>query len=323
MGSLANSLCNHRISAGFEDNARWCHGAEPANWGVDEDSVTLCSRECITDNYSACHDESELRCPSRISVTEFVLPMKIHFRHCWLFSGVPWRNTQHSRGRSEPLTDRELVRCNRILMTGDEPELCSQVHCENLACRGEMKAFWLTTGAQLVRVDRPSEDIKFRYIRERNLRVGMSLWTSNPELCGQTMRAASAAHENLIRICGEAALFSRGKFYNVYANYPLPINTERERRACSDSHWLEEKDICATEIRNGQELLVELQPLYAEYFSFIMDNSTSDTLKERVTLLGAQWLIEEDRSELLFSLDIKRNWLKRMALRLALFLSVS
>lgn len=140
-------------------------------------------------------------------------------------------------------------------------------------------------------------------------------------MCGQTLREARVAHNNLVRICVQAAMFSRGKFYNLYAKYPLP--TECTQTPDSDRTWIVEKDIRTVEIRTGKELLIELQPLYIAYFSLITNMSTSNALKDRVSLLGAQWMIEEERSELMFSLDIKHSWLKRTAVKLALLLSVS
>lgn len=148
-----------------------------------------------------------------------------------------------------------------------------------MAYEQDMKAFWLTTDGRLVYVDRLSEDSKFRYLRQRHLRVVLSLWTTNPELCVHAIRASGSAHHNLIKIFGEAARLSQGRFYNLYANYPLP--TRRE------GHW---------EVRNGGELLLKLQPLYAAYFSFITDNCTFKKLRKRVLLLGAQWLVQEDSS---------------------------
>ena len=116
---------------------------------------------------------------------------------------------------------------------------------------------------------------------------------------------------------------SQGRFYNVYAKYPLPINTNGVLDVSFEVHGVQEMDIDAKEIRNGQALLIELHPLYTEYLSFITDSSTVPKLKERVWLLGAQWLVEQDLSELQFSLNQKRNWLARMFTRLALFLTMS
>lgn len=225
---------------------------------------------------------------------------------------------------TEPSTDRELVCFNRLLMTDETPTLCSQVYCDKNGYQHQtMKAFWLTTDGRLVHVDRASEDIKFRYLRQQNLRVALSLWTTNPELCGQTMRDSALAHNNLIRICGEAARLSQGRFYNLYANYPLPINDIDGRRngPLPDIPTVDENTIDAKETRFGGELLLELQPLYASYFSFITDTSTSETLKAKVALLDAQWLVKEDCSELLFSLDLRTNLFTRIAIMLALALA--
>lgn len=61
---------------------------------------------------------------------------------------------------------------------------------------------------------------------------------------------------------------------------------------------MDEKETDTKEIQSDGELLLELQPLYTAYFSFVMDDSTSDKLRERVSLLGAKWLVQEDCSEL-------------------------
>lgn len=249
--------------------------------------------------------------------------MKIHFRYCWLFSGVPWHNTKRLGNRTQPLTDQELRRLNRALMTGEESELCSQVWCcDNIAYQQDMKAFWLTTDGRLVCVDRVSEDVKFRRLRRQNMHVALSLWTTSPDLCGQTMRTSESAHDNLIALCGDAARLSQGRFYNLYANYPLPINTEGERYDSLDVPTVPERDIYAKEIRSGGVLLLELQPLYTAYFGFVADSSACEKLRERVSLLGARWLVREDCSELQFSLNLSRNWFTRMLIRLALFLAV-
>lgn len=267
-----------------------------------------------------CHTEKERAGPSRSTLTEFVLPLKIHFRYCWLFSGVPRRDTTRPGNRTVPLTDRELLYVNRTLMTGEESELCTRLYSDEMAYRQDMRAFWLTTDGRLVLVDQLCEDVKFRRLRQKNLRIALSLWTTDPELCGQTMRASTVAHGNLVTICGEAARLSPGRFHNLYANYPLPVNSDAEQNVSSELLWLDEKTFRAREIRNGSDLLLELQSLYTAYFTFLSDNSTSDVLDERVSLLGARWLVQEDRSELQFSLNLRRNWITRMVVRLALFL---
>ena len=289
------------------------------NWSSGEDeSVILCPRECITDG-SMCLPDKEQESPSQSTVMEFVLPLKIHFRYCWLYTGVPWHNTRRLGNRTEQLTEREWRHLNRTLMAHENAELCSQV-CSD---QQDMKAFWLTADGRLVYVDRLAEDIEFRRLRQQNLRVALSLWTSNPDLCGPAMKASALAHANLTIICGEAMSLSQGRFYNVYAKYPLPINTNGVLDVSFEVHGVQEMDIDAKEIRNGQALLIELHPLYTEYLSFITDSSTVPKLKERVWLLGAQWLVEQDLSELQFSLNQKRNWLARMFTRLALFLTMS
>lgn len=331
MGSLTNWLNNHEVSLGFEDSARWC-GRDPVDalhpelsWSSGEsDNVILCPSECITDNISMCHTGKEQSNPSQSTVLEFVLPMKIHFRYCWLFSGVPCHTAKRLWNRAESLTDRELLWVNRTLMTGEEPELCSQVCCDKIDFQQDIKSFWLTTDGRLVYVDRLSEDIKFRRIRLQNMRVALSLWTTNPELCGQAMRDSGLAHGNLIGICGEAARLSNGNFYNLYTKYPLPINTdgEKTKNLSIELIWVSEKAIDSKEIRSGGELLLQLQPLYSAYFSFITDKAACNELRERVVRLGAEWLVQQDYSEVESSLNLRRNWVTRIVITLALFLAM-
>ena len=324
------SLSNHDRSSGFVDSSARVGCRNPVaalhpaiDWSSgDDDSVMLCPTECLTDR-SMCLTDEERENPSRPTVMAFVLPLKIHFRYCWLYSGVPWRNTTRLGNRTAPLTKRELHHVNRTLMGHDITELCNQVCAVETADQQDMKAFWLTTEGRLVCVDRLSEDLKFRHIRQRNLRVALSLWTSNPELCGQTMRTSGSAHANLIRICGEAMSLSQGSFYNLYAKYPLPVDTTAKQDVSFEFWRVDEKDIHATEIQGGQALLVELVPLYTEYFSFIMNPSTVSKLTDRVQLLDAQWWVQEELSELEFSQNLKTNGFARMLARLAFFLATS
>lgn len=321
MGSLTERLTNHKVSSEFEESARHepVEAHEALRWSSDIDEISLCPVECIKGSLSTCHTEKERACPSRSTLMEFLLPLKIHFRYCWLFSGVPRYNTVY---KTKLLTDQELLYVNRMLMTGEQPELCRQVCCERCdgtGCRRDMKAFWLTTDGKLVLVDCLCEDVKFRRLREKKLRVALSLWTAKPELCGEMMRTSDVAHGTLLKICEEATRLSRGGFHNLYAKYPLPINMDAERDASPELLWVDEETIRKTEIRNGSELLLELWPLYMAYFNFVSDNPTSDMLNDRVSLLGAQWLVLEERSELQFSLNLRRNWFVRTIIRLSLF----
>lgn len=207
-------------------------------------------------------------------------------------------------------------------MTDEDPELCSRVCCEKLTSQQEIKSFWLTTDGRLVYVDRLSEDIKFRSLRLQNLRVALSLWTTNPELCGQAMKASGLAHGNLIRICGEAARIGKGNFYNLYTKYPLPINRNGEQNLPIELLWVEETTIDSKEIRSGGELLLELQPLYTAYFRVMTDTAACNELRERVLRLGAEWLVQQDCSEVASSLNLRRSWVTRIVIRLALFLAM-
>lgn len=222
------------------------------------------------------------------------------------------------------MVDGEKININRMLMADGEYELCQQV-CPETSQRGQvgsMRSFWLTTEGRLVCVNQFSEDIKFRYLREINLRSTLSLWITHPELCRETVHASSLAHGTLLELCASATDLSAGRFYNLYARYPLPINqTDRVGARCisKECPFVDEKAIDAKVITTGQELIQQLEPLYVAYFNFLQDNYSSSKLRERVSVLGAHWLVQQDWSELLCSLSLS-NVLTRNLIRLAMFL---
>ncbi|KAK2812101.1 hypothetical protein Q5P01_000100 [Channa striata] len=217
------------------------------------------------------------------------------------------RNAPIRGAGGEPLTDREAIRANRALMSGladfDDEAEPTPARGEELRRDGiGMRAFWLTTYGSLVCVEEPSEDLKFRELRRDNLRTALALWTAKPELCAQGVKASSAAHAALIEMCGEASRLSRGRFYNLYARYPLPVETEEKAKAGCPAVPLagrqppyrrrretpvDERSIASREIRTGAELLSELGPMYAAYLGFTEDESKHRGLSERAALLGA------------------------------------
>lgn len=289
--------------------------------GGDENGVPLGCADRITEDIAVWHSEKEFTRPSRVSLFEFTLPLKVHFRYCWLFSGVP-RDGTYCLG-----IDRKTLRENRTLMADGDPDLCLDLCCVEHLSRTDMKAFWLTTGGRLVRVDHPSEDIKFRRVRQQNLKDALSLWNTKPELCEGTMRTSAAAHRNLIQICEEARRRAgRLGFYNLYATYPLPVGSDCEYGETliveqrPGSAVVAEAEIAVKGVDTGVDLLHELQPLYAAYFGFVYGEFVTEALQRRVSQLGAQWLVQCERSELRFSLDLKRNRLTRMVVQLALFM---
>ncbi|KAK2829949.1 hypothetical protein Q5P01_017880 [Channa striata] len=182
--------------------------------GDGDKGVALCPPECITGSASACHSsEEETRVPR-------------HNATCLGYGGA----------RREPLTDREAIRAYRTLMLGladfDDEAEPTPAQGEELRRDGiRMRAFWLTTYGSLVCVEEPSKDLKFCKLRRDNLRTALALWTTKPELCAQGVKASSAAHAALIEMCGEASRLSRGRFYNLYARYLLPVETEEKAKA--------------------------------------------------------------------------------------------
>lgn len=335
------------MSSRFADSALGFASPRPVDAGEGNgDGVALCPPECITGSASACHSSEEETRPSRFTVAEFTLPLRVHFRYCWLFSGVPRRNATRSGyggAGGEPLTDREAIRANRALMSGladfDDEAEPTPARGEELRRDGiGMRAFWLTTYGSLVCVEEPSEDLKFRELRRDNLRTALALWTAKPELCAQGVKASSAAHAALIEMCGEASRLSRGRFYNLYARYPLPVETEEKAKAGCPAVPLagrqppyrrrretpvDERSIASREIRTGAELLSELGPMYAAYLGFTEDESKHRGLSERAALLGGGWLVREERAELRLSAKLSSSRLTRWIATCALFLSNS
>lgn len=266
-----------------------------------------------------CYTEEELRRPTKASLLQSVLPNKIHFRYCWLFSGIPAIDLQSCGGVADPLTGREYVERNRMMMTGHLPDARDM----DLACgpvtNGTMKAFWLTSDGKLVYVTNMSDDVKFRMIRARNLSLALALWAVNPELCEPTMKAAASAYSNLIQICTEASVRSSGRFYNLYATYPLPA--KEYALAGGYTNVCHEHNVSAVEIYHGEHLAEHLRVMYETYFVFMSDNTTSAQLRDRVHKLGAGWLVDHDRNEAAFTMLVKRNWWTRLCVRLAMLIS--
>lgn len=328
MGSLVNSVNSHWVSSAHGDSAPRCNIATAGecradgsdNYFVHDDGAELCPARLLANSPALCHTEKELRCPTKASLMQFVLPNKIYFRYCWLFSGTPTDNGYIFTNGGDALTDRDLVERNRLMMTSELP---NDVDLERRCDRRHeaLRAFWLTSEGDLVYVTSSSEDMKFRSIRARNRSVALSLWTSNPELCGQTMRESASAYSNLIRICERASVSSNGRFYNLYANYPLPVQGEPDELAGCELHVCEERDVCGIEIRDGDQLLVYLSPIYEKYFDFITDQNNAVDLRDRVESLGARWLVEHDRNETLFTLRVKHNWFTRMCIRVTMLMS--
>lgn len=262
-----------------------------------------------------CLTEEELRNPSRSMLLPFVLPVKVHFRYCWLFSGIPWHGTtQLSAG---PLNNRDLSNLNRVLMSDLDLDICREV-ARDTEGKYAMKAFWLTMDGRLVYVNKLSEDLKFRSMRQCNLSGLMR--TQESKRYSEMMRASSLAHDNLMSICEQAASLSRGRFYNLYAQYPLPITiyTQGHRTGSGDTgaEAIDAHDIC-----NGLALLQELEPLYVEYFGLLADRAAPYT-RDRVSLLGAEWLVEQDRKELQFSTRVRGCWFTRVLITFAFLLGL-
>lgn len=284
--------------------------------------MTLSSVEMLMNESYLCNKDKVCATLSHSTLIDFVLPLKIYFRYCWMFSGTPF----YCDSERQKTFGGETVYINRMFMADGIPELCSPICYEKSPGNqlGAMKSFWLTTDGRLVCVSRFSEDIKFRYLRERNLRSALSLWITHPELCRETVRASEVAHETLLKLCASATWLSQGRFYNLYARYPLPINNKTdyvlENTISQECSYVDEKEIDKKEITNPQELLEELEPLYVAYFTFLTNENTSNRLKDLVSILGAQCLVQQDRSELLFSLSLSRSLFTRILIRLAMFL---
>lgn len=210
--------------------------------------------------------------------------------------------------------DRDLIWLNRALMSDVHVDAFKDLMYEKTNMR-EMKAFWLTVEGRLVYVDSLSEDLKFRSMRERNISRAMN--TSESKMYSEMMKASSSAHRNLMSICEQAASLSRGRFYNLYARYPLPI-AKYETQVLQSESILGSDDqmIHATEIQTGFALLNALEPLYVEYFKLLKGEPCDGTLY-KVSLLGAQWLVDQDRAEITFAEYVRHDWFTRIRIALA------
>lgn len=274
----------------------------------------------LTNSHDLCYTEDELRRPTKASLIQFVLPNKIHFRYCWLFSGIPTIDHCASVGSADPLIDRKSVERNRIMMTGELPDSRDSDRVGGVSMY-DMKAFWLTSDGKLVYVTNMSEDMKFRTIRARNRSVALALWAANPELCGPAMKACASAYSNLIRVCTEASVYSSGRFYNLYATYPLPVHNDPDARVVGDTDAFSEHTVYAVAIHHGEQLAKHLAVMYEKYFELMSDETNYGELSNRVDKLGARWLVDHDRNEAVFSVLVKRNWWTRLYVRLTMLIS--
>lgn len=313
-----NSVVNQRTSSACGDSG-FRRNMATRRYVAEDDSVTLCPVQLLTNSHDLCYMDEELRRPTKASLIQFVLPNKIHFRYCWLFSGIPTLDHYASVGGADPLIDREYVERNRILMTERLPGSRHSGHAGGAS--NAMKAFWLTSDGKLVYVTDMSEDMKFRTIRARNRSLALALWTANPELCGETMKACASAYSNLIRLCTDASLCSSGRFYNLYATYPLPVQDDTDARVLGGADAFTERSVRAFDIHHGEHLVNHLNVMYERYFAFMADETTSAELSDRVDKLGARWLVDHDRNEAMFSTRVKHNWWTRLCVKLTMLVS--
>ncbi|MEQ2215328.1 hypothetical protein XENOCAPTIV_030747 [Xenoophorus captivus] len=155
-----------------------------------------------------------------------------------------------------------------------------------------MKTFWLDLEGNLVCVDVIQEDIKLSRLRAQRLEMALSCWTKDPSLCSHTIKASDEAHRGLFAICGQATRVSGGRFHNLYAHYPLPVD--------ADIIWISDRVIQDPpdvgrvekrhELRDRIELLFALEPFYVAYFKFLSEPDRHEDLKRSMNLLGAEWL---------------------------------
>lgn len=287
---------------------------------VENEPISLLNAARVAYGRDKCHDEQDLLYPSWVTLRECVLPTKIHFRYCWLFSGACERSTTRRVAADESLTDQEdAVRFNRHLMS-DTPVIGYAE--KNYA----INAFWLLTDGRVVFVDEASEDHKLRNIRAKNLRNARKLWRADSNSCSHIIRAAGAAYEKFLRLCGEAAYSNGGNacFYNTYATYPLATDHHDEETDLHETTYadeLEERDVLCRDINTAHALLTLLDPLYQAYFDLMIRGGDA-VLKETVRCLGAEWLVEQERTELRIASEIAHHWFIRFLVRLTMLFSM-
>lgn len=265
-----------------------------------------------------CYTEQEQSYPTEAIIREFLLPLRIHLRYCWLFSGTV---SGYATGSDLLGEDGQLVQINRMRMSGKGcllGEHIKQIHGFN----GHfMRAFWLDIQGKLVCVDDIWEDIKLCHVRAQRLAFALSLWTKDPSLCSEAMNASGEAHKALFKICKEATEASGGRFHNLYAHYPLTVDPELEQfssRVIEDGP--NDLRVKTKELKDGAALLFALEPLYVAYFNFLSKPSCHEDLNLKVKLLGAEWLVEQDRFELQFTQNLRRSWLLRLLVKACMLL---
>lgn len=286
---------------------------------IDNEPISLLSAACIANGRDKYHDTRDLRYPSWLTVQECVLPIKIHFRYCWLFSGICDRRVT----ATESLTDQEAaLQYNRRLMSDKPVVNNNEAHCTTI------NAFWLLTDGRLVLIDDIREEYKLRNIRAYNLRYTRDLWTTHPNSCATIIHTASLAYDAFIRICEEAVRLSVGDvcFHNVYATYPLAIVDQQHHTVDDKTNvrqqtvTVHERDVRCCDITTGCSLLASLDPLYHIYFDFILRGKSTKVLRESVGSLGAESLVDQERFELQIAYEIKHSWFARILVRVTMLL---
>lgn len=145
------------------------------------------------------------------------------------------------------------------------------------------------------------------------------------------LTTSAAAHKNLIRICNEAQVVSRGRFFHMYPRDPvrrkvdftlLQDDTSRSKSSILQIQLTPGLINCNQwkKLTTGVDLIRELAPLYSTYFAFLDNPRRFTDLNRRVEELEAQSLMQTDCDEIQLGSKIRQDWFTRLLIRLTLLI---
>ena len=241
---------------------------------------------------------------SRDNLADYVLPLQIHFRYCWLFS---WK----------PDVDRSNVYHSHFSSVDGGQSFLSK------------KSFWLTAEGLLVCTESYTEHCKLNNVRLKNVALVES--SAGDDHSRAVLTTSAAAHEKLMRICNEAQVVSRGRFFHMYPRDP--VRSKVDFAPPQDDSGGSETSILQIQLTpgliycnqwkqltTGVDLIRELAPLYSTYFAFLANPMRFTDLNRRVEDLEAQSLMQTDCDEVQLGSKIQQDWFTRLLIRLTLLI---
>lgn len=243
---------------------------------------------------------------SRDTLVDYVLPLQVHFRHCWLFSWMPD-------------VDRSTVYRSHFRTMDGTAAVFSK------------KSFWLTAEGHLMCTESYTEHCKLHSLWVKNTGTIESSSDDDGDQSKVVLTTSAAAHRNLIRICNETQAVSRGRFFHMYPREPVrskvdfPLQQDEANNVKKSMLQLRVTPALIDcnqwrVLATGTDLIRELEPLYSAYFAFLDNPQRFPALNRRVEELEARSLMQTDCDEIQLGSKIRQGWFTRLLIRLTLLI---